>query len=471
MAEIALQIASRQSRIRRGANNPISWLRLFANRARYESRPSGPIGCAGTQFATAVTVTCVLLFPCVSFGQGQASPPASAIPSALTLAQATDILMQRSPAILAEAQSIAAANADVEGSSKLPNPVFFTNSESYPAFSARPGSFLNNQELTGTIAQTIPTAGKRGKRVAVARQALLVAGSNLENFKRQLRAELRQRYWATVLATSQANLAHELLAQFDETLKVNEARYQQGEISGLEAIRLRTERLRFWNDVQQAELDLQNAKSAVLELLAAPQNTQFESVDSLDTTVPTPMLSELTSAALSLRADLQAKQGAVRQQERQVSFQKSLAIPDLTVGAGYKRNEGESTPVLNFSYPLPIFNRNQGGVHGAEADLARQRQLLIAQQLQVEREVKQAFDSLRTQQERATQIREVYLPSAQKALDIAVQSYRLGSLDLIGLLDAERVYRETRRTAYQASFDLRIAESALEAATGKEPLQ
>ena len=448
-----------------------SWLRFFTGRVPSKWRPPGLMTLVFMRFAVGIPIACTFLFPGVGFGQGQANTPASAIPPALTLAQATDILMQRSPAILAEAQSIAVARSEVEGSSKLPNPVFFTNSESYPAFSARPGSFLNNQELTGTIAETIPTAGKRGKRVAVARQALLVAGSNLENFKRQLRAELRQRYWAAVLATSQAKLARELLAQFDETLKLNEARYQQGEISGLEAIRLRTERLRFWNDVQQAELDLQNAKSAVLELLAAPQNTQFESVDRLDTTVPIPPLPELTSAALSLRPDLQAQQGAVRQQERQLSFQKSLAVPDLTVGAGYKRNDGVSTPVLNFSYPLPIFNRNQGGVHAAEADLERQRQLLIAQQLQVERQVKQAFDSLRTQQERATQIRQVYVPSAQKALDIAVQSYRLGSLDLIGLLDAERVYRETQRTAYQASFDLRIAESALEAATGKEPLQ
>lgn len=422
------------------------------------------------RFHLRVAVSCALLLSGVIFAQQQDSASAAAIPPALTLAQATEILTQRSPAILAEAQTISTAKADVEGASKLPNPTITANSESYPAFS-QPGPFLNNQELSGQVSQTIPTAGKRAKRVAVARQALLISGSNLENFKRQLRVEMRQRYWAAALALSQAKLARVMLAQFDETLKLNEARYQQGEISGLEATRLQTERLRYWNDVQQSELDYQNAKSALLELLAAPQGTHFEVSDPLDTSVPALSLAELTQAALALRPDLEAQRLSVQRQQKQLSFEKALAIPDVTVGAGYKRNFGVSSPVVNVSVPLPIFNRNQGGVHGAEADLERQKQLLVQQQLQVERQVKQAFDSVNTQQVRAVAIRNTYAPSAQKALDIAVQSYRLGSLDLIQLLDAERVYRETERTAYQAFYDLRIAESSLEAATGKEPLQ
>jgi outer membrane protein TolC len=61
-----------------------------------------------------------------------------------------------------------------------------------------------------------------------------------------------------------------------------------------------------------------------------------------------------------------------------------------------------------------------------------------------------------------------YVPSARTARDIAQQSYRLGALDLISLLDAERVYRETVRAYNLALFDYKAATFQLEAAIGKE---
>lgn len=422
------------------------------------------------RFLTRVAVAGVLFYAAAVYAQQPVQPSTTAIPSELTLSEALTLLSQRSPALLAEAQSVPIAKAQIETASKLPNPTLMTNSESYPAFS-QPGSFLNNQELSATVGQTLLTAGKRKKRVEVARQALLVSGSNLQNFRRQLGLEFRQRYWAAALATSQAHLAQSILAQFDNTLRLNEARFQQGEISGLERTRLQTERLRFWNDVQQANLDLKVAKAAVLELLAAPQETEFDVADPLVTTVPLLPIQDLTQTALQNRPDLAAQQHAVNQQTSVVSYQKSLAYPDVTVAAGYKRNFGVDSPVLNIQVPLPIFNRNQGGVHEAEAGLERDRRLRDRQSLQIEREVKQAAETLATQQLRAQEISKTYVPQSQKALDIAVQSYRLGSLDLLQLLDAQRVNRDTQRTANQAYYDLRIAESSLEAAIGKESIQ
>lgn len=420
------------------------------------------------RFLIRIAAACAFLGATSVLAQSPLNAQQTAIPSALTLRDALAFLARRSPAILAEAQSISAARAQIEAAGKLPNPMLTVNSESYPAFSSNPGAVLNNQELSGTIGQTLLTAGKRRKRVDVARQALLVAGSDLQNFKRQLAVELKQRYWGAALAATQAQLARVMLAQFDETLRLNELRFQQGEISGLERTRLQTERLRFWNDVQQSELDLKNAKSAILELLAAPQDTIFEVTDRVETDVTVLPVRELIDQAIANRPDLAAQRQTLGQQDREVSYQKSLAVPDITVAAGYKRNFGVDTPVLNIQVPLPIFNRNQGGIHGAEAQLERQKRLVDKQRLQVEREVQQAADTLATQKRRAQEIHDTYAPQAQKALDIAVQTYRLGSLDLIQLLDAQRVYRDTQRTANQANFDLRLAESSLDAAIGKE---
>ena len=55
-----------------------------------------------------------------------------------------------------------------------------------------------------------------------------------------------------------------------------------------------------------------------------------------------------------------------------------------------------------------------------------------------------------------------------RARDIAQTSYRLGALDLIAFLDAERAYRETLRSYNRTLFDHQVAVFQLKAAVGKE---
>jgi outer membrane protein TolC len=88
--------------------------------------------------------------------------------------------------------------------------------------------------------------------------------------------------------------------------------------------------------------------------------------------------------------------------------------------------------------------------------------------LSVLREVFEAQQTFDAQLQRVAAIERDYVPSVRRARDTAQQSYRLGELDLIGLLDAERVYRETLRTFNEALYERRIAVALIEAAVGKE---
>lgn len=189
------------------------------------------------------------------------------MPQTLTLDEAMQLLLKQSPILLRDRQNVAIATANLAQAGLRPNPSFELNSESYPLFESGPGPFFNNQELVLRTGQTIETAGKRGKRVQVARQELGVSESEVGNTIRQLKFELKRRYYTVVLAKAQRELAEEILKQFDEIIRLNEARFKQGEISGLEMNRVRAERLRFFTDLLDSDLQLKNAKTALLELL------------------------------------------------------------------------------------------------------------------------------------------------------------------------------------------------------------
>jgi cobalt-zinc-cadmium efflux system outer membrane protein len=336
-------------------------------------------------------------------------------------------------------------------------------------FESHPGSFFNNQELIARATQTLETAGKRGKRTVVAEKELSAAESDVQNTLRQLTFELKRRYYGVALAQAQLRLAQDLLTGIDDVIRVNEARYQQGEISGLENARVKAERLRFFSDLLVAKLQLSNSRVALLELLGATDlSAPFEVIDSLAVSSTVPNRDGLQRLALDNRPDYVAERQRLERDRSQLTLEKSLAVPNVSPSFGYKRDFGANTMYAGVSFPLPLFNRNQPGIARATADISRQNFELERVRLSVLRDVLEAEQAFNTQSQRATAIERDYVPTAQRARDSALESYRVGELDLIGFLDTERVYRETLTSFNQALYERRIAFALLEAAVGKE---
>lgn len=412
-------------------------------------------------------VACVLFiaFPILIVAQGEPVP----VPPQLTLEQAMQLLLSQNPLLLRDRQNLAIAQANVRQARQLPNPELELNSESYPLFESSSGSFLNNQELTVRAGQTIETGGKRAKRTLVARQELTATDSDVQNTVRQLRFELKRRFYSVVLAKAQHDLAQEILKQFDEIIRLNEARFKQGELSGLEINRVRAERLRFFTDVLDADLQLKNAKTALLELLGVQDlAASFDVVGSFLTSAPQLQLPDLQADALQARPDLMAERQRLERNRFGVQLQKSEAVPNIAPSFGYKRDFGVNTAAFGLTVPLPLFSRNQGGIARATAELEQQRHELDRAVLAVHRDVQEAYQTLQSRTELLRSLEQDYVPSARKAREIAQESYRLGALDLIALLDAERVYRETVRAYNLTLFDFNAAVFQLEAVVGKE---
>lgn len=393
----------------------------------------------------------------------------STIPSQLTLQTAKDMLIRQSPILLRDQLNSVVARGNLRQAALRPNPDLEITSESYPVFESNPGSFWNNQELAVRAGQTIETGGKRSKRVGVARQELAATESDVQNTLRELKLELKQRYYAVILAKAQRELAEEILKQFDDIIRVNEARFKTGELSGLEINRIRAERARFSNDLLDADLQLKNSKTALVELLGVQDlNIAFDVAETLAAPTQQLDLASLQREALQARPDLVAEKQRLERNRQNLRLQQSEAVPNVTPSFGYKRDFGVNTAAIGLSIPLPLFNRNQGGVSRASAEIQQQQYETSRVELAVRREVQQAYQTAQTQVQKVKALEGQYVPSARTARDIAQQSYRLGALDLIELLDSERTYRETLRAYNLALFDFNASLFQLEAAVGKE---
>ena len=170
------------------------------------------------------------------------------VPARLSLDEALRLAEARNPQLAGLQQAVVASEADLTGAGKRPNPVLSVVSEGLPLSEPDRPSFLDDQELAAWIEQEVELGGRRGRRTEVAQLGLDASRETLRDARRQLRFEVRRAYMQAVLAKADDEVARTTLEEIDKVLALNRARYEQGELSGVELRRLQVERFRFADD-------------------------------------------------------------------------------------------------------------------------------------------------------------------------------------------------------------------------------
>lgn len=393
----------------------------------------------------------------------------------LSLSDALRIAVERNPVLAAAAAEVDVARSERVTAGRYPNPAFTFESEGEAPF--RSSGSADGHDYVLRLDQALDTPGRRNLRLGVADLGTQAAQAGFRNQRRRLELEVRRAYFQAVLAKADREVSMTALREIDQVITLNRARFEQGEISGSELRRVQVERLRFQDDVFAAELALRNARAALLALLNAPDLSQpVDPVDPLAPdagapaaampVVPRPEVSIVTSAALTARPDLGAARSEVRRAETETRLQRALRRPLPTIGAGYREDAGGKAFVFGVTVPLPIFNQNQGGVARAIAEHRVATSRAAAVERQVSLEVQQAVNAVAVNRERVQYIEREILSNSREARDVILASYRLGSANLIDLLDAQRAFRDTLRTYNRALYEQRISLIELGAAVG-----
>ena len=402
------------------------------------------------------------------------------LPSPLTLQGAVRITLERNPTLKAARNTTEVAEATRLDASKRLNPAVTLESEGWRAFSTDQGPFFQNQELTARFDYEIETAGKRGFRTRAADLGVQAAQASYEDQRRRMTLEVQRVYSRAVLAQANLQVAENILTEIDRVIGLNQIRYRNGEISGGELRRSEVERLRFQDDVFASQLELRNAKSEMLALLYFPDRLgeDFQlagslALDSLqEAGIPavsaTSPLEQLQARALQRRPDLAAASFEEQRADTETLHQRAIRSPNITVGGGYKRDGPFNALVLGATVPLRIFNRNEGGIGRAAAELARAQNEKELTRTALLLEVQKAYNAVQINQQRVRYIQGEYLQKSEQSREIVTASYRLGEANLMDLLDAERTYRETRRIHNQALYEYRISLYELGAVVGEE---
>ncbi|MDE2060484.1 MAG: TolC family protein [candidate division NC10 bacterium] len=385
------------------------------------------------------------------------------LPRMLSLADALQIAASRNPGLQTETTAKQIARGDATTAAMLPNPQLSLRSEGFHG-----GSFIDRQELFFEVSQEIQTAGKRSQQIAVAGANLRATEADVDNTARLLRFAVKQAYYQIVLAKTDLAVARELLADFDRTIRSKEEQFRLGEISGVELRRVQVERFRVFDDVVAGELNLKQAKATLLALFGVSDSTvEFDVTEELGKGEPIDSLTPLHAEALQTRPDLKAQRQRVIRSREQLGLEQARRFPNLFPFVGYKRDFSEDTVLFGIAAPLPLFNRNQGGIVRAKAEEEREAFQYKRLETQALLEVDQAFNRFESERRRLEGLETQYLPKARESREIAEAAHKLGAIDLTAFLDAQRAFREVQRLYNRSLYELSIARFQVEAAVGR----
>ena len=134
----------------------------------------------------------------------------------------------------------------------------------------------------------------------------------------------------------------------------------------------------------------------------------------------------------------------VQQDQTQLRRERREPIPNVTVRGGVGYNYETRNPVaeVGLSLPIPVFDRNQGTVRQAAADLARSHAEVTRVQLDLQRRFADAFTRYQTAREEVENFRTEALPKARKAVELYEEQLKARRAAFPQVLVA-------RRTVYQ----------------------
>lgn len=394
----------------------------------------------------------------------------------MTLKQVVDEALERNLSLLAQRYDISIAEARVLQARLRPNPRVGVDAIYLDLLGAGftpETSPAGPTEASTSISWELETAGKRRLRTLAADEASGVVRQGFLDARRTLILEVQNAFLSVVLAKENVRTLGEILATFEGLVKVNQTRFEAGDISRVELMRSEVAALGFRNQLRRAELAARQERIRLQRLMGrtAP-SPDFDVQDEIRNDAPTEGLEALTAAALAARPDLEALRREVRRAEAELRLQQALARPNVDFGVTHHKQFVGSLPGqsigLRVEVPLPVLNRNQGEIERARQEKEQAAVRLRALEQQVRAEVASAWEQYMTARQLLETMERDMIGQARRVRDTIEFSYRRGEASFIDLLDAQRTFSETMQGYNEARVEYARTLYLLDAITARE---
>ncbi|OYT69587.1 MAG: hypothetical protein CFK52_13420 [Chloracidobacterium sp. CP2_5A] len=396
-------------------------------------------------------ISCVpIVIAAVLLWNARATQAQSHAPATVTVEQAVAETLQRNLSLLAERYEIPRAEAEVLTARLRLNPVLSIGGD-HLDWLGTGYNLINNAgppEYAARVDWVIERPSKRRSRIAAAECARAAAECRLQDAMRKLALEAQQAFVELQAAKESLALARANQKTFEELVAINAARVRAGDLAPIELVRTRVSAIQLAQSVTQAEARWRVAQSRLQALMGRAETLDaFEAVGDMRRDTLPPSLSPLLAKALDRRPDLRALRAEQARSLADLRLQIAQGKVEYTVGVEYRRQQGlagtGNSLGLFLALPLTIYDRNQGGIARAQAELRQAELRIAALERELRAELEASYLQCRAADMALSSFEGGLLEQARDVLEVTEYAYRRGEASFIEFLDAQRTYNET----------------------------
>lgn len=383
-------------------------------------------------------------------------PEGVSLSDGLTEDEAVAVALWNNATFNADLTALGFARADLREAGLLRNPVL---SVLFP---------IGPKQLEAVVNLPIELLWQRPRRVAAAKTNVQRVAESLEQNALNLVRDVRLAYSDVLLAQDRATLSANVIETRRPIPTIMEARYRVGDISELEMNAARIEARTVEEEAARLARDVPIVKERLRFLLGlSAEQTAFEIAPAtFELSLPEDA-DKLLREAFAARPDLRAAELAIEAAGRRARWERSrifsvIATLDMN-GQGTRGFEAGPGVAVD----VPIFNRNQGGISRAEAEveLALRQYELVRQRIATE--VQEARVQLVQARESLTAMRERIMPRLEEDVRIWQASFKDGEVPYLFVLQNRQQLDGARVREAEMAATLRRASVQLERGVGR----
>ena len=384
----------------------------------------------------------------------------------LTLGEALSLALDGHPELQAARAVLDEARGRLVGARTFPY-----NPELGATVGSRRGGGDSSLDYGVELAQPLEIAGQRSKRIDVGRAEVNAERANLDRATRVLAATVHLAFVDAAAARQQVAIAEANLELAQNLLELSRRRMDRGGATQLEVNLAAAEAGRAEARLQAAMSEYLAARARLAEAVGLPPSSLPVPTGEMDPLREAPPLPALVKQARAARADLLALGHLEKRARANRELQEAIVWPNVTLRAFAEREEGTDTIIGGgIAIPLPLWQRNQGGVAESQAMIARTSAERARAELAVEAELTQAYTTYVTAAQTAERLRTHVLGTFEDNLQLLQRSFDAGKTSWQELLVLQRIFVDVRQELVEAEAEARRAWVRLQLAAGKTPV-
>ena len=366
----------------------------------------------------------------------------------LPLQSAEKMFLDSNLQLLAQRYNIDANKALVMQARLWPNPNFSIGHTLYSGALKKFFPTGVNDETTVGLSQLILLAGKRNKQVKLAQENVHLTEYQFFDLLRTLKYTLRTDFFQIYYLQESAKVYNEEIKALSQIVGAFAEQQGKGYISEKEVVRIKAQLYSFQSEYSQL-INQINTTESELRLVLQTKPTFFidPMVDSNAVARLDPAqypLNQLIDSAYHNRTDLQIARTNIRINQLNYTYQKSLAVPDLSLSLGYDEAGSFLTGYygIGASIDLPFFNRNQGNIKNAKIQIASSEITQRSTQATVDENVTTSLQKAFAQEKLFRTVDPKFFTDFQRLMHEMLLNYEKRNISILEFLDFYDSYKQ-----------------------------